>query len=301
MTIVDTDIFHDPDDAIMLITAARTVESLIVVTADEVPAPDSGDGLRARAARLLLDGLGRHDVPVITGASLGGHRISLDHALLAELPRAPRFDLDDLRDRLRARIEQTTQPVRWLGCGPMTNLAELLLAAPDLAEQIELVQMGGWLDPARYRHPDRASHNLHADPTSAGTVLRMLPNVRLVLSEHTAAEQIRVGPQWPLYQRLTGPNAPAWAQLPGANFAIWCLTRSGSWMHDPLTLSAALDLGFVRFRPERIRIACDARLSRDPAGRAVQVSDSVDYDSFLAWLETATATTPATAGTGGRR
>ncbi|MGW0252100.1 nucleoside hydrolase [Nocardia goodfellowii] len=293
--VCDTDIYHDPDDAIMLIAAARTVESLIVVTADEVAAPNGGDGLRARAARVLLDGLGRPDVPVIAGKSLEGHRISLNHETLTELPRAPRLDLNDLIDQLRAEFEHTSQPLIWLGCGPMTNLAELLLAAPHLAEQVDLVQMGGWFDPARYRKPELASHNLRLDPTSAGIALRMLPKARLVLSEHTAAEQIRVGPQWPLYQRLTGPDAPAWAKLPGSNFAIWCLSRSGSWMHDPLTLSAALDLPFVKFRTERIRIAEDGRLYRDPAGRAVQVSNSVDYDGFLAWLEDNTLITPSTA------
>ncbi|MGW0251144.1 nucleoside hydrolase [Nocardia goodfellowii] len=287
----DTDIFHDPDDAVMLIAAARTAKELVVVTADEVNSLDGGDGLRARAARAMLDGLGRSEVPVITGRSLGGYRLSLDYDTLARLPKPPRVDMIDA---LRALIEQSSEPVVWLGCGPATNLAALLAAAPHLAEQIDLVQMGGWFDPARYRKAPQASHNFRLDPAAAGIALRMCRS-RLVLSEHTAVDEIRVGPQWPLYQRLTSPHAPPWAHLPGANFTIWCLGRSGSWMHDPLTLTAALDLPFVRFRNARVRVDADGCLSVDPGGRPVQVSDTVDYTGFLAWLEDNTLITPSTA------
>ncbi|MGX1778581.1 nucleoside hydrolase [Nocardia brasiliensis] len=285
VVVCDSDIFHDPDDAIMLIAAARTWKRLVVVTADEVITPDGADGLRARATRALLDALGRPDVPVIAGRGLGGYRMTLDYETLARLPEAPRIDLVD---GLRAVFEETTEQVVWLGCGPATNLTALLSAAPHLAEQIELVQMGGWIDPVGYRDPSRASHNLRVDTVSAGIALRMCCTPRLVLSEHTGVEQIRVRPDWPLYQRLTGPQAPEWARLPGANFAIWCLTRDGSWMHDPLTYAAALRM-FVSFQERRVRMASDGRLYLDPDGHLMQLSDTVDYDAFLSWLDAVTA------------
>ncbi|MCM6774445.1 nucleoside hydrolase [Nocardia sp. CDC159] len=288
LVVLDTDVLHDPDDAITLVVAARTIRRLVVVTADEVLVPAEG-GLRARGARAMLDALGRPDVPVITGFGSDGHRLAMDYETLMRLPYPPMIGLVDTIVDL---CEQDSEPLRWIGCGPLTNLAEILTSAPHVAERVELVQMGGWLDPARYRDPSRASHNLRIDPRAAGVVLRMCRHPRLVLSEHTGVPAIRVTPDWLLYQRLTAPDAPQWARIPAANFAIWCRSRSGSWMHDPLTLTAALDLGFVTFRDERILLGEDGRLSCDPNGHAAQVSTEVDYAGFVGWLEEVTATTP---------
>ncbi|MBF6340900.1 hypothetical protein IU450_34170 [Nocardia abscessus] len=74
-------------------------------------------------------------------------------------------------------------PVRWVGCGPMAELAAVLTAAPEYAEQVVVTQMGGWLD--HYRDFERASHNIRTDMSSADLALRKLPRPRLVLSEHT--------------------------------------------------------------------------------------------------------------------
>jgi hypothetical protein len=57
-------------------------------------------------------------------------------------------------------------------------------------------------------------------------------------------------------------------------------------LHDPLTLAAALGLPGITFRTERLRIGRDARLARDPGGRDVQVSDTVDYAAVMQWLTT---------------
>jgi hypothetical protein len=72
--------------------------------------------------------------------------------------------------------------------------------------------------------------------------------------------------------------------LVAANFDAWFERRSGSWMHDPLTLAAALGEPFVTFAPERIQIAADTRLYRDPDGRDIEISVAVDYSAFATWL-----------------
>ncbi len=60
--IVDTDAGCDPDDAIAIVLAAREPTLALVTTVDEL------GGRRARFVRMLLDLLGRTDVPVVTAS-----------------------------------------------------------------------------------------------------------------------------------------------------------------------------------------------------------------------------------------
>jgi hypothetical protein len=87
--ILDTDILYDPDDAVNLVIAARTIENLTVVTADEV------HGWRARGALALLESLGRSDVPVIEGKTLDSERLAIDPDILETFALAPRIDMAD--------------------------------------------------------------------------------------------------------------------------------------------------------------------------------------------------------------
>ncbi|MFX0574640.1 nucleoside hydrolase [Nocardia nepalensis] len=195
---------------------------------------------------------------------------------------------DGLVENLTRLCATTDGPIRWVGMGPMTNLSAVLSLVPDLAERIVVTQMGGWLD--RYRDKTRASHNFHTDPVAAGVALRLVRTPQLVLSDFTNCSAIDVTADSELLARLRSATAPKWATLLAANFDAWFQHQStkgrrrGSWMHDPLTLSAALELPFVTFTPERIRIERDARIYRDPDGHAMEVACAVDYDGFLDWL-----------------
>ncbi|QIS08816.1 nucleoside hydrolase [Nocardia arthritidis] len=268
---LDTDIGYDADDIVALVVAARRVENLVVITADET------NCRRAKLARTVLDALDRNDVPVYAGIELGGDRFLLDDHITGVPDQSAAFVTATTRI-----VSATTGPIRWIGLGPLTNLAHLLSVVPDLADRLAVTQMGGWLD--HYRHPDRASHNFHTDPRSAGLALRLLNRPRLVLSDHTAHPALHVTADDDLYRRLATTNAPSWARLVTANFDAWFTRRGGSWMHDPLTVSAALGLPFTDFHLERVQIERDARLRRDPAGHELVVSTAVDYAGFWNWL-----------------
>ncbi|WP_280385291.1 nucleoside hydrolase [Nocardia wallacei] len=260
--------------------AARLCPRLVVVTSDET------HGRRARLARHMLDLMDLPDVPVVQGVDLGGHhRFLLDDELPARNGRSfP--EIDELVGMLEDAV--AAGPVVWVGQGPMSELAAALVRAPHLAESIRVTQMGTWLD--HYRNKSRASHNIDTDQKAANIALRLAHQPQLVLSDHTNVDEIAIGPDSILYKWLTAPGAPAWAQLVGANMTAWwawqrkrnapALTR----MHDPLTLSAALDLSFVTFQPQRIRMIADGRIHRDPHGREVLVSTGVAYGEFDDWL-----------------
>lgn len=283
--IMSTDIGHDPDDAISLAIAARRCPRLCVVTCDETR------GRRARMAKRLLELMDRPDVPVIEGVALGGdHRFRVADDLLA--PENSVYPAP-LAQELADRIADADGPVVWVGQGPMRELVYLLTEFPHLSERISLVQMGGWFD--RYRNKSKASHNFDVDKIAAGIALRLAHRPALVLSDHTNVAEIAIGPETELYTRMLAPSASAWERLVAANFAGWWtyqrardaaeLTR----MHDPLTLSAGLGEPFVSFAPQRISIARDGRIKRDPDGRDVRVSEEVAYTPFNAWMYEAVA------------
>lgn len=270
LVVLDSDTFYDPDDAVTL-AIARTVPNLVVVTADE------SRGRRARMVRRMLDLMDRPEVPVFAGVDLGGeHRFLLDDHLEGTVPQPD--DLGVLAEICAA----TDGAIRWVGMGPMCNIARLLSVAPQLTERIVLTQMGGWLD--RYRDKTRASHNFHTDPVSAGLALRVAYQPRLVLSDFTNVSQIEITADWAFLRHLREQGAPEWARLVAANFEAWFTRRPSSRMHDPLTFAAALGLPFITFKTETVRIEQDARLFRDPAGRQISVPETVDYDSFLEWM-----------------
>lgn len=272
--VLDTDIGGDPDDAIALAVAARTVPQLaLVVTSDEI------DGQRARFARHLLNLLGRPEVPVVAGRDLGNTRYLCVHDLI---PGAVPGQPDDVTAALDAVCQQADGPIRWVGIGPVSNLAAVLTARPHLVQRLKITQMGGAL---AYRDPTRAEHNFRLDPEAAATLLRLAERPALVLSDTTFTTEIEITQQSPIYRSLTADGAPPWAGLLRQHLDNWAAEfHPGTMQHDALTLASALGWPGVRFGREDISLDDQARMTRDPTGIQIKVSISADYPDFMTWL-----------------
>lgn len=159
--IIDTDAGGDPDDAVAIVAAARSVPELaLVLTSDEY------EGERARFVRYLLDLAGREDVKVVAGTDLGNSRWYLVDGLVpGDVPRQQ----GDLVSAVAEVCASAAGPVRWVGMGPLSNLARVHAEQPELVARLVVTQMGGAI---KYRNPSRAEHNFRVDP---GAVIRMLP------------------------------------------------------------------------------------------------------------------------------
>ncbi|WP_328439976.1 nucleoside hydrolase [Nocardia puris] len=258
----------------MVTCAAGVPEVAAVITAAEI------GGERARFTRHQLDLLGRGDEPVITGQDLGNRKYWV---MSGVTPSGVSAQPVDVVGAVRAICAQSAGPVRWLGCGPMTELAAVLRAQPDLVDRLVITQMGGAIN---YRDPDKAEHNFRLDPDAARYVLAHARYLTLVVSDVTFTDEIALYPGHPILIRLAAPTAPAWAALLAEHFDRWeAATGYTSKMHDPLALTVALGLGFVRVARRPITVGEDGRMRIDHSeGRSVLVSTGANYPHFVAWL-----------------
>ncbi|MGY2011942.1 nucleoside hydrolase [Nocardia gipuzkoensis] len=274
--IIDTDIGGDPDDAIALTCAARNLPELaLVITTDE------NHGQRARFARHLLDLHGRHDVPVVAGADLGSTRYYVIDGLTPDHIAAQPTNVVEAVTKVCASTER---PVRWVGMGPLSNLAHILHTAPEITHQLVITQMGGAIN---YRDPDRAEHNFRLDPDAAHHVVTHAHDLLLVTSDITFTDEIAIAPHTNLYQHLSADHAPDWARLLHTHLDRWFENfYPASMQHDPLALTAALQLPFIDFTRKPITLAPDARMSLRPDGIPTWITTQADYPAFQYWLTT---------------
>ncbi|MEU4606150.1 nucleoside hydrolase [Kribbella sp. NPDC023972] len=221
--IIDTDVGGDPDDAVAVVVAALNVPELaLVITSDEY------GGERARLVRYLLDLTGRQDVRVVAGSDLGNSRLYIVDGLFpSEVPKQD----GDLVSAVAAVCASTRGRIRWVGMGPLSNLAYLQSERPDLVERMVVTQMGGAIE---YRDPARAEHNFRVDPEAA---IRLLPALEpglptLVVSDVTFNTAMEITAASPIYQRWAVPDAPPWATILKAHCDRWMERYPCTMQHD---------------------------------------------------------------------
>ncbi|WP_432950628.1 nucleoside hydrolase [Kribbella sp. CA-253562] len=272
--IIDTDAGGAPDDSVALIAAARGVPELaLVVTTDEY------GGQRARFARHLLDLAGRSDVPVVAGAALGNTRSFVVGGLVPDdVPEQS----GEVAEAVAKVCASTPAAVRWVGMGPMSNLARLQETRPELVAKMVVTQLAGAIDPNA-----PAEHNLLTDPDA---VIRMLPVLELsvpsfVVADVTGDPATKLVPDAPIYRKWTAAAAPPWAPVLRAQCDRWTEQHPESTQYDALTLAAAVFWPGVRFGRERVSIGPDARMKRDGNGVEIAMAISADYPAYLRWVD----------------
>jgi len=187
--IVDGD--FGPDDMMALLYLLQQPEvHLAAVTVTGTGLAHCPDGAENAAA--VFAHLAREDIPVACGEQepLGG-----DNAFPEEWRQAadglgdqlglPPSDVDpgsDAPGLIVETISSSTEPVRLLALGPLTNLARALRDSPDIASNIEdLTIMGGALDvPGSVPPYMTAEWNIWSDPRAAAEVLQSGAPIMLV-------------------------------------------------------------------------------------------------------------------------
>lgn len=304
--ILDCDPGHDDALALLLALSRPELRVLAVTTvAGNAPLERT-----TRNALRVLTLLGRLDIPVAAGADRpldGVLRIAPEvHGLSgldgADLPEPEAEEVDATALEFTTGLLEATDAVTIVATGPLTNVARLLRARPDLQPRIEaIVFMGGAVGEGNWTAS--AEFNVWADPEAADTVVRCGVPVAMVPLEVT--HQARLRPADMAAMAAAGNRTgPIFADLMGYFTRIH--TEWYGWdgppIHDAVAVAHVLGLGLVETRPYPVAVEVDGRLTRgrtvvdtrpfsaEPAN--LEVGVQIDRDAFVQMLIRAVSDCP---------
>ncbi|WP_230431987.1 pyrimidine-specific ribonucleoside hydrolase RihA [Plesiomonas shigelloides] len=241
--IIDCDPGHDDAIALILALASPKLNVLAVTTSAGNQTPDK----TLRNALRILTLLGRHDIPVAGGApkpllreliiadNVHGES-GLDGPALPEPGFAPQAltAVELMAKTLRA----STEPVTLVPTGPLTNIALLLSAHPELKAKIaRIVLMGGSAGPGNWT--PAAEFNIYVDPEAAEMVFGAGVPITMCGLDVTHAAQV-MDEDIERIRAITNPIARTVAELLDF-FMIY--HRDPKWgfvgapLHDPCTIA----------------------------------------------------------------
>lgn len=241
--IIDCDPGHDDAIALIIALASPKLNVLAVTTSAGNQTPDK----TLRNALRILTLLGRHDIPVAGGApkpllreliiadNVHGES-GLDGPTLPEPGFAPQAltAVELMAKTLRA----STEPVTLVPTGPLTNIALLLSAHPELKAKIaRIVLMGGSAGPGNWT--PAAEFNIYVDPEAAEMVFGAGVPITMCGLDVTHAAQV-MDEDIERIRAITNPIARTVAELLDF-FMIY--HRDPKWgfvgapLHDPCTIA----------------------------------------------------------------
>lgn len=241
--------------------------------------------------------------PPVGVVSVGGYPWGDPHANPARTAPQPE-DGDAAADGIDFLVEQVRRHGRGLtvlATGPLTDVAEALRRAPDIAPRLRLVMMGGSLTQPGNCWDAVAETNVTQDPQAADRVFHSGADVTMVGLDVT--HRCLLGPdavrRW---RGRAGEASPLRVLADMADFSILANRRAdpalfagGMPLHDPLAAAVALDPTLVTtvdlaMRAEtrtadghgvRGRTIGDPTGLVDPAVPRTHVALGVDADRFL--------------------
>jgi len=222
--IYDCDPGKDDAFALFLALASPDVLNVAAITAVEGNVPVA---FTTSNARRIVEAAGRPEIPVYRGCARpilrpldAGEQVQgaggLDDSGLPGqvLPERPEHAVT----ALIAMLEAAPEPLTIAAIGPLTNIAVLLVARPDLAARIEhLVVMGG--SEGRGNLGDFAEYNIRIDPHAAACVFGSGIPATLVTLDQT--RDLRPPMTW--FESMAGFGAPGSA-------------LAAMWRADPIAL-----------------------------------------------------------------
>ena len=283
LVMLDTDIGSDIDDALALAYLLRNsrCDLLGITTVSGEP------HLRAKIASAICREAGRPNIPIHVGAAnpvFGPNRQpNAPHAgALGDGGGADYAEQVTAIDFLRNEIRSRPGRITLLAIGPLTNIALLFAAEPEIPTLLKLlVLMGG--QHTRWA-PNRkvvAEWNLYCDPQAAAMVFAAPVEILAIGYDVTTLCSMKADN---CGERLAKPGMPK-SIIPMAD--IWLQHASEVVFHDPLAAAVIFDptlctyeRGLIEVETTSPRAAGMTYWSQDEHGRHVAAS-SVNSAAFF--------------------
>ena len=266
--IIDTDPGQDDAVAILLALASPELDVLAITTvAGNVPL-----SLTSVNARKVCELAGRPDIPVfagcdrplkrplITAENVHG-KTGLDGIELPEpkMQLRPEHSVDFLIETFRRAPEKS---ITICSLGPMTNTAQALLKAPDIATRIErIVLMGGGFFEGGNITPS-AEFNMFVDPDAAKVVFAA--GIPLTVIPLDVTHQALTSKEWVdglrKMNNKVGPAVAAWTDF----FERYDMEKYGSEgapLHDPCVIGYMINPALFTGRWINVEIETDSPLT----------------------------------------
>lgn len=241
--IIDCDPGHDDAIALILALASPKLNVLAVTTSAGNQTPDK----TLRNALRILTLLGRHDIPVAGGAPkpllrelIIADNVHGESGLDGPALPVPGFAPQALTavELMAKTLRASTEPVTLVPTGPLTNIALLLSAHPELKAKIaRIVLMGGSAGPGNWT--PAAEFNIYVDPEAAEMVFGAGVPITMCGLDVTHAAQV-MDEDIERIRAITNPIARTVAELLDF-FMIY--HRDPKWgfvgapLHDPCTIA----------------------------------------------------------------
>lgn len=296
--IIDTDVAIDDWMAILYLLSSPQVDvrAITVVATGEAHA---GPGVRTVQGLVALTHTRSVQVAAGRSTPLRGQqafpllmRLAMDVRLMLKLPKPlePAADVNAIAV-LTQVITTSPQPVTVVALGPLTNLAEALLATPSLAKKIaRIVIMGGALRVAgniREINPridnSFAEWNIFCDPYAAEVVIQSGAPITLVPLDATNqaplsdvfVQRLASGPATPASQFVLRAIRRIQPMLRGQTFYLW----------DPLAAAIAVQEGIAVREQVHLRVSQEpgpelGKVMEDPRGDLIDVCITIDRAAF---------------------
>lgn len=268
--VIDTDPGIDDALAIMLALASPELDVRAVTTVGG----NTGLANTTENALRLLHLLGRDDVPVGAGADTPLVRRDsrpdesthgADGFGGVHLPAAPRTaDERGAVQLLVDVVEASAEPVTLIALGPLTNVAALIAARPDVAARLErIVLMGGGARVLGNMTP-AAEFNIWFDPEAAARVFAAGVPITMVGLDVTHQALTAPGDWDPLRTPDRGPVAEAVLGMVDfyTRYYLDTVGTESTAQHDSLAVAVAFRPDLVTTRPAHVDVEYTGTLTR---------------------------------------
>lgn len=267
--ILDCDPGHDDALAILLAAASPELKVLGITTV-------CGNTTLANSTRnaLRLVNFANLGIPVARGAakpllrepSLDVPRVIHGESGLdgPEIPESPRGPVEESAVEFIVRtLRESDRKITLIPTGPLTNIATVLLAAPDVKDKVEeIVLMGGALLHAG-NITSAAEFNIYADPEAAKivfhsgipiTMVGLDATMKCVLTDDIIAEIRAMGTPVPV---LAADLLDFYNSTIKRHYS-----EAGGSLHDPLAVAVVLDRTLVDTRLMYVDVETQSELTR---------------------------------------